>query len=427
MYLASSTGFVYALNADTGEAVWKSARLPGAAAGSLVGGVITGSPAVANGKVYVAVARRYPTPSTEGPNGPFVAILDQATGDVLQLAPVLDPAKQKPEYANNVVSSPVVWNGMILQGIMAHEEQLGARGGYSILDAATGSLIHQDWTIPDHEYEAGYRGASIWCTPALDVATGFAYACGGNPASKQLESVYSNALLKIDMRCGASVKTLAGCRAENATFGTIVDVYKGNEDHYYPGLHRQPACDQVPTTAVWSPTCVQLDLDFGASPSLFSITVGTKTETLVGDLQKSGVYHAAYADTMAPAWTQIVGTPGVPLNSSSPAVDGSMIYTAAQVPGQLFGLSKDQGRYRWVSPLPDATHYQSVSVANGVVYTMDGSGNLVGWDAATGVLALVRPVSLDAGAPASDRSSQGVAIARNTIYAVSGSFVVAYR
>lgn len=408
VFLSTSAGFVIALNADTGQRVWTSPPMQGEAGGSLVGGVITGAPAVANGLVYVGVSKL---------NHPFVAALKEATGEIEWLGEAVDPAKNKDAYRTEIVAAPVVWNGLVFQGLMADENSAGARGGYAILDAASGALLHQDWTITDAEYAAGYRGGSMWCTAAIDTDTAYAYGCGGNPASKQLEGRYTDSLLKIDLD------------QSRPTFGKIVAAYKGSTDHYYPGLDRQPACDQVPTTLVWSPTCVQLDLDFGASPSLYTVAIGGQTVKLVGDLQKSGIYHAVFADNMQAAWTAVVGAPGPTWNASSPAVDGADVYVVGTPEAAAFGLSNDRGRYRWTTPLPTSgpLYFESVSTANGVVYLVDGSGVIYMLDAATGVPAKVMSMAADVGGPVQASSSHGIAIARNTIYAAASSFVVAYR
>lgn len=412
MYLATSAGFVFAVNAETGERVWSSEKLPGSAAGSLVGGVITGSPLVATigdkRFVYVGVS---------APDDPKLIALNQDTGAIEWIRPIVDPAKNHTDYNTTTVSGPVLINGMIFQGIMADENSAGARGGYAFLDAYTGELIHQDWTINDAEYLHGYRGASVWCTAAADEETRHVYACGGNPASKQMEARYANSLLKID------------ADRNRPTFGKIVAAYKGNYDQYYPGLDRQPACDNVPTTLVWSPTCVQMDLDFGASPSLFTINVNGTPVKILGDLQKSGIYHAVYADNMQLAWSSVVGTPGPTWNAASPAVGNDMVFVAATPPAQMWGLSKDRGRYRWVTPLATGAplYFESVSTANGVVYSTDNMGVVHVLDAATGVPVKHLLIAQDVGGPVSSQSSHGVAIARNTVYAAAGSYVVAYR
>ncbi|MGH2829166.1 MAG: PQQ-binding-like beta-propeller repeat protein [Actinomycetota bacterium] len=421
VYLASNTGWVFALNADTLELRWKT-KLQGAGQ-TLLGGVIVGSPVVAGGVVFLGVSR---------PTTPYVAALDQADGRVLWTTKVEDG-----QLNALINASPVYFDGMIFQGFAGNEGGSVARGGFAILDAshdcsetsattcaepvlgATGGmLLKHTYTISDAEYGAGYRGASVWCTAAVDPAAKYAYACGGNPASKRLEARYSNSLLKIDMD-----------RTHTATFGMIVDSYKGETDQYYPGLDRQPACDMFGEDIVyvaWSVTCVQLDLDFGASPNLFRDSLGN---LVVGDLQKSGVYHAVFADHMQRAWTAVLGSPCFACNVSSAAYDDERVYVAGSPGAVMWGLDRDRGRYRWAFPLPDATHFQSVSTANGVVYTMDDSGTLTAFDAALGVPVAKRLIGIDAGANtlAVDASSQGVAIARNTVYALSGEFLVAYR
>ncbi len=418
VYLGSSTGFVFALNAQNGEVVWVSDRLPGAPAGILVGGVITGSPVVSGGRVYVAVARA---------GDPFIGVLDQKTGKTIGLWPVLRDKDrgENNKYENTIIASPVVWNGVLFQGIMANEAGDVARGGWSVLDAKTGEILRQGWVISNAEYKAGYRGASIWCTPALDGSTGYLYACGGNPASKRLEHRFSNALLKFDLK-----RTRGG--RSNPDFGNLVDSYKGDVDQYYPGLDRQPVCEVFgeDIAVVWSQACLQLDLDFGAAPNLFTDELGN---VIVGALQKSGIYHAVYADHMERAWTTVVGGPIGPLghNISASAFDGDSVYVLGSPPGQLVALNRSNGRVRWATPTFSGAvpfgHLQPVSVANGVVYGLDSLGNMRAFDTATGAPALVRPVSIDVEDSAADFSSQGVSIAYNTIFAASQRFVVAYR
>ena len=78
------------------------------------------------------------------------------------------------------------------------------------------------------------------------------------------------------------------------------------------------------------PVCGQLDLDFGASANLFRASDGTE---LVGDLQKSGVYHVADAAIMKPAWTALVGASCEVCNAASTAVSGARSTGSAPRPG----------------------------------------------------------------------------------------------
>jgi hypothetical protein len=475
LFLATSTGWVMALNADKDpggleiehsagkQRVRWATKLDGAPQ-ALRADVITGSPVVANGVVYVGVnvpgkaeVKDAQGNVTSPATGPYVAALDESTGAILWQR-VIDAGQPD----SGTAASPLYFNGMIFEGWFGTEAGLPnpanaggpepllpARGGYAIVDAsptcdptlfalpnvcknaaagATGGTIKaHEYTITDAEYAAGYRGASVWCSAAFDPQTNSIYACGGNPANKKKESRYANSILKIDGNPGPA-------------FGKIVGHFKGESDQYYPGLDRQPACDELGDRIVvlWSVPCLQLDLDFGASPHLFKVRIGGGTtfedRTVVGDLQKSGVYHAVWADDMSPAWSAVVGTPCFFCNSSSPAVDAAgpdglvnQVYVYGTNPGQLVALSGDAGRYRWALPVGDPNHFQSVTVANGVVYAIDNEGTLTMVDAANGLPIARRLLSLDAGGSVASTASQGVAVARHSLYVATADAIIVLR
>jgi outer membrane protein assembly factor BamB len=201
----------------------------------------------------------------------------------------------------------------------------------------------------------------------------------------------------------------------------VVAAYAGNVDQYTDTLQTlsgTPVCSASDNPAVPypldDPACGQLDLDFGASANLFTDGKGNK---LVGDLQKSGVYHAARADTMKPAWSRIVGVSCQACNAASTAFDGHSITGVGTPGGELFSLDRDDGAPDWMSPIADGAHYQSTSTADGVVYTLDGNGFLDVLDAATGDTIARRPLSADAGVPVEGLTSSGVAIAEHRVFA----------
>lgn len=179
------------------------------------------------------------------------------------------------------------------------------------------------------------------------------------------------------------------------------------------------------------PVCGQLDLDFGASANLFTTGDGTK---VVGDLQKSGVYHVANAATMAPVWAALVGASCAACNAASTAFDGSSIDGVATPGGTAFSLNRSAGTTNWLSPAGDGVHYQSVSAADGVVWTVDGAANLDAFDASSGEPLVHRPLSVDAGAPVTNDTSAGVAIAEHQLFVAAGGlsyetatgYVIAY-
>jgi outer membrane protein assembly factor BamB len=396
VFVATDLGDVFALDASNGHIVWHKTFF---VAQTRLGGVVTGAVAIDGPRALVAVSDA---------GKPFVAALDVTNGDELWRH-VVDT---RPGAFMN--ASPVPFDGMVFAGFAGDEYVPGARGGYAILDARTGDELAKHYTIPDADYDRGYFGGSIWSTAAVDEQTHTLYAGAGNPASHDKEHAYTNALLKIDVD------------PRSDKFGAIVDAYKGLTDQYYPGLDKQPVCEAQPDVEygdAWSATCVQFDLDFGASPNLYRDARGA---LLVGDLQKSGVYHAVYADAMQRSWTALLGTPCFVCNAASPAVANGTVFAAATQPGQLVALDANAGGYDWAQPLADGVHYNSVSVANGVVYAPDFFGNFNAFDASNGVPLLKRNMALDTGASVLGTQSSGVAVSNGTVYVPAAGYVVAY-
>ncbi|HEX2240167.1 MAG TPA: PQQ-binding-like beta-propeller repeat protein [Actinomycetota bacterium] len=423
LYVGTSTGWAFALNADTGKPVW-STQLFGQGGGALIGGVIVGSPTVVDGMVFLAVSKQ---------GAPYVAALDQHTGAVLWKSTVMTTKK----FTAVFNASPVYFDGMIFQGWLGVESSGPTRGGYAIIDASRncenrfnvkctrpesggrgGAILETRWTITDEEYKKGYHGASVWCTAAADLTEKYIYACGGNPHSEGKEARYANSLFKVD------------ADPRRSTFGDIVDHYKGRPDQYVQGAHRQPVCDhlaeETTVAGLWSIGCLMLDLDFGASPNLFRDSFG---RLVLGDLQKAGVYHAVYADHMDPAWQTTISAPCLSCNATSGAYSNGRIFTVGSPAGHLVSIGArgpQEGRLQWLYPTHDIIHYQSVATANGVVYVVDSLGNfnIVAED--TGVPLMRRPMALDVGQFSPDLGSQGVSIARNRVYAANSQFLVAY-
>jgi plastocyanin len=179
-------------------------------------------------------------------------------------------------------------------------------------------------------------------------------------------------------------------------------------------------------------SCGDIDLDFGASPNLFTTGAGRR---LVGVGQKSGVYHVFDAVTMKRVWTALVGPP-TPVGGivGSTAIDANGIYGPVTAPGHIWSLDRD-GSYAWLTPTGDAVHWGNpVAVANGIVYTVDLKGFLDAYDARFGEPLLHRPIFLQSGTGTDLVASWGgVSVARNTVYAAVGisglpnGFIVAFR
>jgi outer membrane protein assembly factor BamB len=414
VFVGSFNGYAYALDAKNGHVVWQR-KLEAPHPGS--GGVIVGAGAIDGGSVVFLVDEF---------SAPYAIALKRSTGAVVwKSAPFAPPlsssAAQEGSYTN---SSPVLANGYIAAGYSAPEGDPTATGGFALINAKTGEVVKTTPTIPQAAQEEGYSGGGLWATPAYDPKTKYLYWGAGNPNSKTKQYSTTDAILKIDVN------------PSRPTFGLIVASYEGNVDQYTQTLQelsRSPACEaseEVPDP-LDDPVCGQLDLDFGAAANLFTTPAGTK---VVGELQKSGVYHVANASTMAPVWTSLVGPSCFACNAASTAFDGNSIYGTATPGGVMFSLQRGGGEKNWLSPLGDGTHYQSTSTADGVVWTVDSYGNLDAVNAANGQPLVHRPLAADTGAPVTNLTSAGVAIAEHELFVAAGGlsyetapgYVVAY-
>lgn len=412
LYVGGGEGTVVAANADTGAPVWQ-AEAP-------EDGSINSTLAVVDGTVYAFVSRA---------GSPYAFALDQATGALKWGPTVLDTQVGSDSY-----SSPVVHDGIVIAGVSGGSAELGDeadryafQGAYVLLDAATGDVLHKEWVIHEPAPDGigdGYAGATVWSTPAVDAASGFAYVGTSNPFQPQKEHANANAVIKIDLRRELEPEV------PNPAFGTIVDSYKGIVDEYFPALSDLPCGDIEGNPPPWYPqgagACADIDLDFGAAPNLFTDESG---RVLVGAGQKAGVYHAIDPETMDAAWTQIVGPPGAVGGIVGTAALTTSGIAGPITPGGYLWSISNGGSHQWASPVADGLHWgHQTSTANGVVYTMDLKGFLDAYDAATGLPVLHRPMNVgsDASFPAGGLGG-GVAIARNTVYAAANGYVVAFR
>ncbi|HXA29049.1 MAG TPA: PQQ-binding-like beta-propeller repeat protein [Candidatus Angelobacter sp.] len=415
VFFTATNGGVYALNARTGALVWRHVTpvvTPG------LGGGIVGGAAVRDGRVYALINET----GDAATHGPYAIALDEHTGHLLWTS---KPISTGSGYYTN--ATPQVIGDSVFAGFSPPEGDPTGQGGFALIDTESGQIVKLTTTITPAHQAQGFAGGGIWSTPAWDARSGFAYVGAGNPYSKDREDEHTNAILEIDMR------------EESASFGQIVAAYKGNVDQYTQTLQaasQTPVCSASATAPdpLDDPACGQLDLDFGAAPNLF--TAGG--HLVVGELQKSGVYHVADAHSMAPVWNTIVGATCQACNAASTAVDGSTVVGEATPGGALFGLDRGTGNRSWVSPVADGVHYESFSIANGVAYTVDTLGCFDAWNTATGQPLLHRPMVLDTQFPNAALTSSGVAIAYHTIYAAASTgastagsaqqgYVVAYR
>jgi polyvinyl alcohol dehydrogenase (cytochrome) len=344
-------GSVYALDAVTGKVLWSKD------VGQPINGTAAIDPGARGGAaVYVPVAQK------GGPRLLALSLEDGATRWDTVLT-------RQPDAS--VFGSPVYWHGTLYIGTSGpNNDDSRARGSVVAVNQTNGRIRWQTFTVPP-----GRDGAAVWSTPAIDTATGRLYVGTGNNYHQPTTDT-EDSMMALD---GATGRILA---------------------HYQATSGDSFAADNPAGP----------DFDFGASANLFE---GPRGERLVGEGQKSGTYWALDRATMKPVWSTTVG-PGGLLGGilGSTAYDGTRIYGADTLDGQVFALGRDGSR-PWRSFDVGGLHLSPTTIAHGVLYTVDPTGSLTARDPATGAILAKRSL----GAP----SFGGVSAVGGAIYVAVGT------
>jgi polyvinyl alcohol dehydrogenase (cytochrome) len=214
-------------------------------------------------------------------------------------------------------ATPQFYKGVIYQGFSSIEEALVAdpnavcctfRGSVVALDAATGRIIWESFTIPEpakptgRGREQGPSGVAIWSTPTIDEQKGALYVATGDNYSNPVTET-SDAVLAFDLKTGKllwSRQLMQG------------DAYNG------ACSSREPAnC----------PDKNGPDFDFGQPPILVPLGAGKRALVI---WQKSGMVHALDPDAEGKIlWQTRVGAGGLLGGSQwGSAADSRRIYVA---------------------------------------------------------------------------------------------------
>ena len=276
LFVASERGVVHALDARTGCTHWTFAAQSGVRSAMTVTRLDDGRHALFFGDFNANVYA-----------------LDAATGARIWRRDV------ETHEGARITGAPVYHDGRLYVPVSSLEEVLAAnpeypcctfRGSIAALDAATGEVIWQSYTIPETPrprgrnpegfFLMGPSGAAVWSAPTVDAKRGLIYAATGN-AYTEPAAVTSDAIVAFELDTGAIRWT--------SQF-TADDVYILNCDGGNPNCPD----DDGP------------DFDFGASPVLVTMSDGREL-VVVG--QKSGVGYGLDPDRDgAVAWRYQVGT-----------------------------------------------------------------------------------------------------------------------
>lgn len=384
VYVGSWDGKMYALDAFSGLPRWTFdiADPHPEARGGIPG--IQSSAAVANGVVYFGAADAN------------VYALDAASGTLVWRTSLGDP--DPAVEGAHVWSSPAVFDGKVYVGKSSHLDNPCVRGAVVALDATTGQEAWRFEALPARICGSDTRRP---CTTDADCAGGS--ACGaflvcrsGNGEQAQSRLCTSDADCTAPATCqrplgGGVTSSAALDPAKGAVYASIGDCVGSGATGFAESI---VALDAQTGAVRWSfeplPPGDLADLDFVASPNVFSATVGTTPRNLVGAGSKDGTYYAVDQDTGAPVWQRTI-VPGGFLggfNASTGVANGDVYGGTFTGPPFEFALSASDGSTAWQCPGSECGSFSfgPPAIAPGVVFLGDGTGKLRAFDADSGTL-----------------------------------------
>jgi polyvinyl alcohol dehydrogenase (cytochrome) len=333
LFLTSSSGRIYSLDAKTGCMYWRFDADAGVRTTPMIGKLQGGAP-----------------------SGYLMYF-----GDFQRNVYALDAASGKLQWKMNIekhprsvlTGAPVLYQGLLYVPLSSWEETAGgvgsygcctARGGLAALDAKDGRLVWKTYAIeqepqPTVKNAAGTQmygpaGAAVWSAPTIDAKRRLVYIGTGDTYTDVKESG-SDAIMALDLASG-KVKWRNQV-TENDSF--------------------LMGCNQGGT--VNCPTVLGPDHDFGASPILFTLPNG-KDIILAG--QKSGVAFGMDPDNDGKTiWRNKVGNGGALGGIEwGMAADAKRLYVAVADLGMpppkgkagLFALDPATGDQQWYTAAP---------------------------------------------------------------------------
>lgn len=341
VFIGSTSGTVYSLDAASGCIRWFFKAAGGVRAAVSIGRILTDS-----GPRYAAFF---------GDGQSFVYAVEASTGNEIW------KTKVESFPAGHITGSLLFYNNRLYVPVASGEEGAGAspdyeccrfRGSMVALDAGTGKQIWKTYTIPEEPHKTkknkvgtqlwGPSGAPIWSSPAIDVKRNALYATTGDNYSDPTSRM-SDAFV-----------------AFNLDNGKILWSRQMTPSDAYTAACRIP--DKTNCPASNGP-----DFDFSSGPILVSLANG-KRALVAG--QKSGLVHAVDPDNQGELmWSVRVGQGGTNGGVQwGSATDGKNVYVALAdlgrvvVPyslstdvdpkrgGGMFALRLDNGERVWYTP-----------------------------------------------------------------------------
>ena len=354
-------------------------------------------------------------------NGAHVMAVDAGSGELLWMTEV------DSHPAAVITGSPVVSNGTIYVGVSSNEEALAAnssypcctfRGSMVALNASTGAIRWKTYTVPDNRGKVGgYSGGAVWQPPAVDPGRGSVFFGTGNNYTVP-QSVLSCEKNNPSASCAASNDYFETALSLDAATGAV---------KWATGVSKFDAWTVACLTSLTATNCPSPsgpDFDLGGSgpnltggivgfgqksgdywamnPDSGKIVWGTKVGpgSVLGGIEwgtatDGSRIYAAITNDAHQSYT---------LQPNGPTITW----------GSWAALDVNTGKFIWQVPDPTqgAIDMGALSVANGVVYAPSYSGFVYGLNAADGTVLF----QYNTGGSVID----GPSIANGTVYWGSG-------
>jgi polyvinyl alcohol dehydrogenase (cytochrome) len=387
VYFPDWGGNLFAVTKDSGRLIWshKISDYDGVA-----GSVSRVSPAVDHDQLIIGDILS----SNQMHNGANVIAVDRETGHLRWKTQV------DGHPAAIITGSPVVFNGVVYVGVSSSEETLADNPGYPCcsfrgsvvaLDAKNGQMLWKTFDMPENDDQpGGYSGGAVWQPPAIDPRRGMLFVGTGN-----------NYSVPADVEACQKATPMAHCAADNDFFDSALamDLKTGQIKwaKMLQGLDTFTAACLLPSGT--NPNCpvpASPDFDFGgAGPNLLGNIVGFGQKSGIFWALNPDNGNIVWSTPVGPG-SDLGGI------EWGTATDGKRIYVAITnndhlpytlVPsgqqitwGAWSALDVATGKILWQTADPTAgtIDLSSVSSANGVVYAGSGSGQVYALDARSG-------------------------------------------
>ena len=387
VYFPDWNGNLFAVHKDSGALIWSHqiSEYDGVA-----GAISRVSPAVDNDQLIFGDILS----SSQAHDGANVIAVDRQTGNLRWKTQV----DRHP--AAVMTGSPVIFDGVVYVGVSSSEESLATnpaypccsfRGSVVALDRRSGAILWKTYDMPDNGgQQGGYSGGAVWQPPAIDPKRGTLFIGTGN-----------NYTAPADVEACQEANPTANCAAPDDLFDAALalDLKSGRIKwaKRLQGSDTFTAACLTPTGP--NPNCPvpsSPDFDLGGSgPNLVGDIVGFGQKSGIYWALNPENGDIVWSTPVGP------GSPlgGIEWGT---ATDGQAIYVAitnqSQLPytlvpsgrkitwGSWSALDVATGKILWqtADPTVGALDLGSVSVANSVMYAGSSSGQMYALDTMTG-------------------------------------------